>query len=207
MFIFQVKKTGKINECHSGSVPLYPNGLLLVVCLGSPVFPPTISWLVIPIIVNPSKCQSLWLFSHIFQERLEAIDPSITHRNTPTTIAIILGIIRIETPTLCLRPSSICCRHFIVKGMSMFNRSFSSHLIPEASATLSQAVSERLSTDNSFISTITLTSPGNSTPTIFGPIKHNEPPEPLSSKIYQLHNENDHNINGLALQGDKNGEV
>jgi hypothetical protein len=68
--------------------------------------PPTVSRLVVPLVVNPVKAQSFWPFAHVSEEVLEGL-PLFADSDSPPAIGRIILMTSIVRPLFHVLPTPI----------------------------------------------------------------------------------------------------
>lgn len=67
-------------------------------------FPAEVSRFIVPIIVYPAQCKTLWSIPHIIIKFLKIIYPFLTHGDTPTTVRRVFRIVFSVASPFCASP-------------------------------------------------------------------------------------------------------
>lgn len=116
--------------------------------------PPAISWFVVAVYVDAVECVFRWPLSHVIQEVLKRIEPSITYLNAASAVVAKLRGRRGVAAALHGRPRDKRWSERVAPRMSVRSGRFPRRFRLEATATLRVAAVQVLASDDSGIAAI-----------------------------------------------------
>jgi hypothetical protein len=128
--------------------------------------PATVARLIVAVVVETTERMMRRTLAHIGHECLEAILPTVTHRNATSAVVSIIHRIRIKTPRLRCAPRTI----LTAKGLAVCQMQGSGKFVIETAAAASISGSQGIASNNALVAAITPAHPSGTPTAIAGSV-------------------------------------